>query len=119
MAGSAGEAPLGQDAKAGIYTATLAGLYLKQGFVEHALTIYRRLALEQPENQQLHERLHTLEQQLALGVLGQEAAAQSPLPDRAAGTPPRAPQHHAQRVMAPLERWLRYLQRQRQLREPP
>ena len=37
------------DAEAGIYTETLARLYLKQGFVERALAIYRRLVQEQPE----------------------------------------------------------------------
>ena len=60
-----------RDAEAGIYTETLARLYLKQGFVERALAIYHRLAQEQPDNAQLHERLHTLEQELARGELGQ------------------------------------------------
>ena len=48
-----------RDAAAGIYTETLARLYLKQGFGERALAIYQRLAQEQPDNHQLHERLRT------------------------------------------------------------
>jgi hypothetical protein len=43
------------EAVAGIYTETLARLYLKQGFGERALAIYRRLAQEQPDNHQLHD----------------------------------------------------------------
>ena len=58
--------------EAGIYTETLARLYLKQGFVERALAIYRRLAQEQPDNARLHERLHTWSRRLRAGEeLGQ------------------------------------------------
>jgi hypothetical protein len=109
----------GSEAEAGICTETLARLYLQQGFGERALAIYRRLAQEQPENQPLHERLHTLEQQCAPGALGQAAAAQRTVPDLAVETSGRAPHQQGDAVVAQLERWLRSLRRQRQHAEHP
>jgi hypothetical protein len=105
------------DAAAGIYTETLARLYLKQGFGERALAIYRHLVQEQPDNHQLHERLRTIEQELACGGSGPDPLGQGATPDRAeeraAPGGPR-PEH---RIAAQLELWLRYLQRQRLQRE--
>jgi hypothetical protein len=107
------------DAAAGIYTETLARLYLKQGFGERALVIYRRLAQEQPGNYQFHERLRTIEQELACGGGGPDPAVQCAAPD---GTSERAtpvthrPEHQ---ITAQLELWLRYLQRRRLQRERP
>jgi hypothetical protein len=99
-----------RDAAAGIYTETLARLYLKQGFGERALVIYRRLAQEQPGNHQFHERLRTIEQEMACGGGG-------PDPDGAGerATPVTRRQEH--QITAQLERWLRYLQRRRLQRE--
>ena len=57
----------------GIYTETLARLYLKQGFVEQALAIYRHLAQDQPENLQWQETVMALEQQLLLSSVEQPA----------------------------------------------
>jgi len=105
------------DAAAGIYTETLARLYLKQGFGERALAIYRHLAQEQPGNHQLHERLRTLERELAGGGGEPDSAAQWAAPS---GTGERAtPVIHRQehQITAQLELWLRYLQRQRLQRE--
>jgi hypothetical protein len=99
-----------RDAGAGICTATLARLYLQQGFVARALAIYRRLAQEQPDNHQLHERLRTLEQQLALGALGPDAVVPRTSPDPAVDTTSMAPHDQGDAVIAQLERWLRYLQ---------
>ena len=113
MAGSEAEA------EAGICTETLARLYLQQGFVARALALYRRLAQEQPENHQLHERLHTLEQQIALGALGQDAVAQRTAPDPAMDTAGRTSHRQSDAVVARLEHWLHYLQRQRQSHERP
>src|SRR5262245_29576292 len=106
MAGSESEAMPPCDHHIGIYTETLARLYLAQGFVEHALAIYRRLVQEQPGNQTLHERLHTLEQQLALGAPGSVVPVlpQAPLP--VADPVPMATQHQEHQVVAQLERWL-------------
>ena len=117
MAGSEVEAPQSDDSEAGICTETLARLYLQQGFVARALAIYRRLAQEQPENHQLHERLRILERQLALGALGQDAVVQRTIPDLAVDTTSMALLHQREYVVAQLERWLHYLRRQRQHQE--
>jgi hypothetical protein len=106
-----------RDAAAGIYTETLARLYLKQGFGERALAIYRHLAQEQPGNHQLHERLHTIEQELAWGGGGPDPVGQCADPDGAGErtTPVTRRQEH--QITAQLELWLRYLQRRRLQRE--
>ena len=117
MAGSEVEAPQSGDAEGGICTETLARLYLQQGFVARALAIYRRLVQEQPENHQLHERLRTLQRQLALGALGQDAVVQRTIPDLAVGTTSMALPHWGESVVAQLECWLRSLRRQRQHQE--
>jgi hypothetical protein len=105
------------DAVAGIYTETLARLYLKQGFGERALAIYRRLVQEQPGNHQLLERLHILEQELAYGGSGLDPVGQcapaAGVDERAMPVIPRP----EQRIAAQLELWLRYLQRQRLQRQ--
>jgi hypothetical protein len=106
-----------RDAAAGIYTETLARLYLKQGFGEHALAIYRRLAQEQPDNHQLHERLRTLEQELACGEGGSDPAGQCAAPDRAGERATQMIRCQERQVAAQLGLWLRYLQRQRLQRE--
>ena len=107
------------DAAAGIYTETLARLYLKQGFGERALAIYRRLAQEQPGNHQLHERLRTLEQELA-GAGGVPASVvQYTAPDGAGETATSGTRRQEHQIIAQLELWLRYLQRQRLQRERP
>jgi hypothetical protein len=107
------------DAVAGIYTETLARLYLKQGFAERALAIYRRLAQEQPGNHLLQERLRTIEQELACGREGPAPAAQRAVHGGAgeSATPVIRRQEH--QITAQLEQWLRYLQRRRLQRERP
>ena len=96
-----------------IYTDTLARLFLKHGFAERALAIYRRLAQEQPGNHQLQERLRTIEQELACGRTEPNPAAQRAAPDGAGerATPVTRRQEH--QIAAQLELWLRYLQRRR------
>jgi len=86
--------------------------------VERALAIYRRLTQEQPGNHQLHERLCTLEQELALGVLGHDTVVQRVVPEAADLATPvtRRQEHH---IVVQLERWLSSLQHQRQQRERP
>jgi hypothetical protein len=103
------------DAETGIYTETLARLYLKQGFVERALAIYRRLAQEQPGNEPLHARLHRLEQELTWGGLGPDPTVQHVGPDGVGETTGPGRRRHEHQVAAHLGRWLRYLQRQRLL----
>ena len=116
MAEAKGEASQPPDSEASIYTETLARLYLKQGFVERALAIYRRLAQEQPGNHQLHERLHTLEQELTLGVLGPDTVVQRAVPDAAVDLATRVTRRQEHHVVVQLERWLHYLQRQQRER---
>jgi hypothetical protein len=106
-----------RDAAAGIYTETLARLYLKQGFGERALAIYRRLAQEQPDNHQLHERLRTLEQELACGGGGSDPAVQGAAPDGAGQRATQMTRRQEHQIAAQLGLWLRYLQRQRLQRE--
>lgn len=88
----------------GIYTETLARLYLKQGFVEQALAIYRHLAQEQPENLQWQDTVMALEQQLLLSSVEQPTLSPGATffapPERPA---PCCPTHV---VIAQLERWL-------------
>lgn len=119
MAGREVEMPQGGDSEASICTATLARLYLQQGFVARALAIYRRLAQEQPENPQLHECLCTLERQLALGALGPDAVVQRTTPDLDVDSTSTALLHQGEYVVAQLERWLHSLRRQRQPQERP
>jgi hypothetical protein len=108
-----------RDAEAGIYTETLARLYLKQGFIERALVIYRHLAQEQPGNTQLHERLHTLEHELAWGESGPDPGVQRAAPDGVGESVTQVTRRQEPQIAAQLGRWLRYLQRQRLQRERP
>jgi len=117
MAEAEGEVSQLHDAAAGIYTETLARLYLKQGFVERALAIYRRLAQEQPADRQLQERLHTLEQELVLRALGQDTGGQRAVSEAAVELVTRTAHRQERQVVVQLERWLHYLQQQRQPRE--
>src|SRR5438876_10127906 len=105
MVEAEGDASQLGDSEDGIYTETLARLYLKQGFVERALAIYRRLAQEQPGNHQLCERLCTLEQELALGMLGQDPVVQRAVPEAGAELATRTIRGQAHRVVIQLERW--------------
>jgi hypothetical protein len=117
MAEAEGDASQLRDSEDGIYTETLARLYLKQGFVERALAIYRRLAQEQPGNHQLHERLYSLEQELALGALGQDIGVQRAGPEATGEMATRTARRQEHQVVVQLQRWLHYLQQQRQPRE--
>ena len=117
MAEAEADASQLRDSEDGIYTETLARLYLKQGFVERALAIYRRLAQEQPGNHQLHERLSTLEQELALGALGQGTVVQRAVPEATGEMATRTARRQEHQVVVQLQRWLHYLQQQRQQRE--
>src|SRR5262252_2706123 len=88
------------DATAGIYTETLARLYLKQGFIERALAIYRRLAQEQPGNHQLHERLHAIEQELAYAGGESDPAVRRAAPDGAGERATLVKRRHEYRIIA-------------------
>lgn len=96
----------------GIYTDTLARLYLQQGFFDHALAIYQHLAQAQPRNRQWRERIAALEQQRALAAC--TAADEGGKAPGELALPPLAPvQTPERRVLAYLEDWLRILRQQR------
>ncbi|MGQ4809714.1 hypothetical protein NKDENANG_03139 [Candidatus Entotheonellaceae bacterium PAL068K] len=95
----------------GLYSETLARLYLRQGFGAKALSIYRHLARRQPENRRLWDQIEALEGHLAAAVLG-EAEAQQGLPPLE--TEAKVSQNRlarTQQVIGQLERWLAYLRR--------
>lgn len=100
--------------EAGIYTETLARLYLRQGFDEKALRIYRHLVHAHPEDLELRERFRLLEQQVERPV--QEHVASPPvLTVTQAMT--NGPSFCTQWVLRHLEYWLSHLQQQRTARE--
>ncbi len=104
----------------GMYTETLARLYMRQGHVDKALRIYRHLAAQQPSDLDLQDQIHALEHQLTIASeMGtdvpvqalpipvdwppsQEASSYVPL---AAAQPSRDVEQTRQ-VIAHLERWL-------------
>jgi hypothetical protein len=103
----------GQDSTCvGLYTETFARLYLRQGFPNEALQIYRRLAQEQPKEQRWRDQIQILTQQLAVESAVPEAASAQrravPRKDNTATT------DQTGRVIAELELWLWRLQRRRQ-----
>jgi hypothetical protein len=112
MADKTPQSPQGL-ASVGMYTETLARLYVRQGFIQEALHIYRWLVQERPQEGHLHEQIKALEQQLADGppVPGHASPA---VPSAAvAGGPSGLAVCHRQRVLGELQRWLRHVRRQR------
>jgi hypothetical protein len=107
----------------GMYTETLARLYMRQGHVNKALRIYRHLAAQQPSDVDLQDQIHALEHQLTAAAemeVGtavqalpipvdwpslQEANAYGPVP----AVQPSREVEQTRRVIAHLERWLRVL----------
>lgn len=111
----------------GMYTETLARLYMRQGHVDKALRIYRHLAAQQPNDLELKDQIHALEHQLTVAAEMADTAAQ-PLPipvdwptaqDTPASVPPPTDRPsrdvvQARQVIAHLERWLRVLRHRTQ-----
>ncbi len=107
----------------GMYTETLARLYMRQGHVDKALRIYRHLAAQQPSDPDLQDQIHALEHQLTIATdMGADAAAQAlpipvdwPPPQEAnsyvplPASQPSRDAEQARRVIAHLESWLRVL----------
>lgn len=109
----------------GMYTETLARLYMRQGHVNKALQIYRYLAAQQPSNLDLQDQIRALEHRLTLatdrgpdaavpalpipvdGPVAQEAGAHAP----SSVAQPSREVEQARHVIAHLERWLRALRR--------
>jgi hypothetical protein len=94
----------------GIYTATLARLYAKQGLYDQALAIYRHLSQTQPENQEWQRKIAALEQQRVTASMTLAAAGGTTAPVRKSA--PLVAQHHSHQVIAHLARWLAQLRQQ-------
>jgi hypothetical protein len=94
----------------GIYTATLARLYLQQGLYDQALAIYRHLSHTQPENQEWQRKITALEQQRVTANMRREATAETTALVKRSS--PLAAQRRSRQVMAHLERWLAQLRQQ-------
>lgn len=107
----------------GMYTETLARLYMRQGHVDKALRIYRHLAVQQPSDLDLQDQIHALEHQLTIATqMGAEAPVQAlPIPEDWPSSPesasyvplaasqPSRDVEQTRQVIAHLERWLRVL----------
>jgi hypothetical protein len=100
--------------EAGIYTETLARLYLQQGFAEKALRIYHHLVHTHPEDLELRERFKMLEQQVERPM--QEHVASPPVVTVTQAMT-NGPSSCTQWVLGHLEYWLSHLQQQRTVRE--
>ena len=112
----------------GMYTETLARLYMRQGHVDKALRIYRHLAAQQPSDLDLQDQIHALEHQLTTAAemeadtavqalpipvdwpASQEANVYVPLPV----VEPSRDVEQTRQVIAHLERWLRVLRQRMQ-----
>jgi hypothetical protein len=104
-------------ATVGMYTETLARLYVRQGFIQEALHIYRRLAQERSQEGHLYEQIKALEQQLANEPPVPGSTSPAGASAAVAGGTTGMAARHTQRVIAELQQWLRHLRRQRQERQ--
>lgn len=112
----------------GMYTETLARLYMRQGHVDKALRIYRHLAARQPSDLDLQDQIHALEHQLTTAAeMETDTAVQAlPIPvdwPSEQEVKPSVPLavvqvsrdvEQTQQIIARLERWLQVLRHRRQ-----
>jgi len=115
---STGMEESGTDRKDPLKTATLAELYVSQGFLSSALSIYRELLKSEPGNKHYERRLLQIRQALAV----QEKEAQQPVvisTGLVEFVPDNTSQQHSEAVsndsdpVAALEGWLENIQRRR------
>jgi hypothetical protein len=111
----------------GMYTETLARLYMRQGHVDKALRIYRHLAARQPSDLDLQDQIHALEHQLTTAAEMQIDTAVQALPIPVnwpseqevkpsvplAVVPVSRDVEQIRQVIARLERWLQVLRHRR------
>ena len=105
----------------GMFTETLARLYMRQGHVDQALRIYRHLAAQQPGDVGLKHQILALEQQQLEAAPEMDAeAAPTWRPALSAASQAALPGAQAlrsvkqtQEVIARLESWLRVLRQRR------
>lgn len=96
----------------GLYTETLARLYVQQGYDAKALAIYRHLVALQPDNAGLRAKADALARQLATGDLDDTSLTGDDQENDSRVLQPSAAGNA--RLIAHLERWLGRLRRQRQ-----
>ncbi len=119
--------PVGQ--KDPLTTVTLAELYISQGFLKRALTIYRELVDENPQNQELKNRLMELKRrvdadQVSIRMANQATETETEINETVVVTPPLfAPVQSEATVARPdaaadeiatLQSWLDNIRRIRQ-----
>lgn len=75
----------GEGEETEVYTRTMAELYVRQGLEERAVEVYRRLAEQRPDDEELRSRLEELESRRGGGAGGSEEARPSAPPP----APPR------------------------------
>ena len=104
----------------GMFTETLARLYMRQGHVDQALRIYRHLSAQQPGDAGLQHQILALEHQLAAAPETGAEASEAWRPALSAGSEAAALGSPALRcveqtreVIARLEGWLRVLRQRR------
>lgn len=109
----AAEAPRPADAgRNPLSTATLAEIYLSQGFHAQALTIYRELLRDEPDSARLRQRIADIET-LQAGAAG---AADAPTGGRTSGAPEPSPadaEAGRKKSLAALDDWLRNIEKRR------
>ncbi len=105
-------------------TATLAEIYVKQGYLNRALQVYEQLAAAAPESHRLQQRIAALRQQ----VSGQEESRVLPEEQESSSLPATALQGRSTieraglpaqenpdlRIVQELERWLRAIAQRRE-----
>ncbi len=91
-----------------ITTATLAEIYVKQGYLNKAIHVYRELLEAEPGNQRLEQRLRELEQQIA-GPQIAEAAPTSP----GEASEPTAEPSREEKLLTVFESWLTAIRQRR------
>jgi hypothetical protein len=101
---------LQESTRVGMYTETLARLYLRQGFTREALQIYRRLAQEQPTERRWQDQIRALTQQVTALPVVEDESAQTLSVTRKGGTVADEA-YRTWRVIAELELWLHRLRR--------
>lgn len=108
------EAPRPADAgRNPLSTATLAEIYLAQGFHAQALTIYRELLRDEPDSAALRQRIADIEAHQAGAV---PAAAETPSGGSTAGAPEPSPtdaEAGRKKSLAALDDWLRNIEKRR------
>lgn len=115
----ASEETLGEPARDPLSTATLAELYVSQGFLKRALTIYRELIETEPDNEHLKRRMMELKDAIDRDQVSarEHALDDLSIEDVAAPAISHAPVERAESgkeaVLRTLEYWLENIRRRR------